>query len=279
MIHELVKLPGAASLTCGQWNQTAFPFSWHQHPEIELTLILAGRGTRHVADDVSEFAEHDVCLLGAGTPHTWHSLPTGTPVTSVCIQFSADAITQAANSLPELGGLHRLFSRARRGLQAEGVLGQQMMEAIREVHAQKSPLARLGQLLRALSLLEDGSRCRALSSVGYQGEPQDPTILRLTRFVHEHRHQPISQRRAAAVVGVSEAGFSRFFKSRFNRTWRSYLVELRIADACRLLAEGEDSVMNIAMACGFGNLANFNRRFRQVKLTTPSEWRHKARGG
>jgi len=49
--------------------------------------------------------------------------------------------------------------------------------------------------------------------------------------------------------------------------------ELRVGRACRLLAEGEMNVTEIAFACGFSNLSNFNRQFRRLKRTTPRAFR------
>ena len=278
-VHELISMPGAGILTCGHWQTRGFSFVWHQHPQLELTLIVRGEGTRHVADHVADFQALDTCLLGPGVPHTWHSRPGSGPSESVCIQFDADALLRAGAHLPELAGLGRLIAQSRRGLQIEGALQRQVADLILALDEETSALARLAQLLRVLALLKDGSQCRALSSEAFICPEQDPALARLTRFVQEHRHQPLSQRRMAEVAGVSVAGFSRYFKSKFKRTWRSYLVELRIADACRRLAESEDTVMAVGMACGFSNLSNFNRRFRQVKGMVPSAWRRAARGG
>ena len=38
--------------------------SWHYHPEIELTMITSGEGTRYVGDDVSLFHGPELVLLG-----------------------------------------------------------------------------------------------------------------------------------------------------------------------------------------------------------------------
>jgi len=53
------------------------------------------------------------------------------------------------------------------------------------------------------------------------------------------------------------------------------LNQLRIGRACRLLAESELSVTEIALACGFANLSNFNRQFARLKQTTPREYRRR----
>ena len=57
-----------------------------------------------------------------------------------------------------------------------------------------------------------------------------------------------------------------------------YVNEVRIGRACRMLGEDAGNIPDIAMDCGSRNLANFNRRFREVMGTTPSAYRQKFRG-
>jgi AraC-like DNA-binding protein len=281
-VHELIVPRTGSSFACGRWRETAFPYRWHEHPEAELTLITAGRGRRHVGDSVEDFAEGEVVLIGPGTPHTWHTEPMpGSQVGSVVAQFPVDALLDAARALPELSALRALMAAAGRGLVAEGELRRLVAEDMQAMQASAEPLARLALLLRALARFGDGSGCRPLASLAYE-PPQagrDDAITRLKRWIHEHRHESLPQARAARVAGVSTAAFSRFFKANFNRGWRAYLTEIRVGDACRLLADGDRPVMDIALSCGFANLANFNRRFKQVKKTTPTAFRRAARGG
>jgi AraC-like DNA-binding protein len=57
-----------------------------------------------------------------------------------------------------------------------------------------------------------------------------------------------------------------------------YVNEVRIGRACRMLSEDAGNITDIALDCGYRNLANFNRRFREVVGTTPSAYRQKFRG-
>ena len=74
--RELVHPDLGGSFALKEARPSHWPFAWHCHPEIELTLIERGRGLRHVGDSVQEFAEGDLCLLGPDLPHTWSSQPT-----------------------------------------------------------------------------------------------------------------------------------------------------------------------------------------------------------
>ena len=49
------------------------PFLWHYHPEFELTLTLNSRGQRYIGDDIANYDDGDLVLLGPNLPHTWCS--------------------------------------------------------------------------------------------------------------------------------------------------------------------------------------------------------------
>lgn len=78
---------------------------------------------------------------------------------------------------------------------------------------------------------------------------------------------------AARAANLTPAAFSRFFQRMSGVSFVDHVNELRIGKAARLLAEEDRPIAEIAFACGFGNLANFNRRFREYKKMSPREFR------
>jgi AraC-like DNA-binding protein len=47
---------------------------------------------------------------------------------------------------------------------------------------------------------------------------------------------------------------------------------VRICYACKLLIENKLGIANIAFACGFNNLSNFNRQFKASLGKTPMQY-------
>ena len=98
-------------------------------------------------------------------------------------------------------------------------------------------------------------------------------IDRICRYVAEHSTRPIVLAEAAAAAHMSVPAFTRFFRKCTGKTFLEYLTELRVGAACRLLMETDRTVAQVCSASGFGNLSNFNRRFRDLKGITPREFR------
>lgn len=256
-----------------------------------MTLIVRGSGLRFVGDSIEAFEAGDLVLLAGGVPHTWQSHDGVRDAESICIQFppallgdAADAGPAAWSGLPELSGLRRLLKTATRGLCIQS--GPTHAAAVR--HMTAAAAAPAGSAVRLIGLL---SALEALASTPTAWRPlsdvapvkSDDAAARAVRRVLDRLRQSLAagevftQADAAALVGRSPASFSRFFRRHVGRSFVRYVNEWRVGLACRSLVQGDADVTTIAFDCGFGNLSNFNRRFRQIKGTTPGAIRRLGR--
>jgi AraC-like DNA-binding protein len=93
------------------------------------------------------------------------------------------------------------------------------------------------------------------------------------QYILENFTGDIRMSEAARLAHMSEPTFSRYFKKASGHTFTEMVRGLRIANACRLLARTDSTIAAISQAVGYGNLANFNRQFRQVVGLTPRQYR------
>ena len=104
----------------------------------------------------------------------------------------------------------------------------------------------------------------------------DPHIERLKsvlKYIETHYMSSISIDEISAVSGFSASHFMRFFKSAMGTSFTSYLSSYRLSMAARLLMLTNDSILDIALSCGYENLSYFNRSFKKRYKKTPSEYR------
>ncbi|MBE5783634.1 MAG: AraC family transcriptional regulator [Clostridiales bacterium] len=72
---------------------------------------------------------------------------------------------------------------------------------------------------------------------------------------------------------VSPGCLSSHFRRQVGMSPMQYVTQLRLTQAKRLLLQTDLSVQAIAIQCGYGDLSNFSRRFKQQFQSTPLEFR------
>ena len=258
----------------------SFDCPWHFHSEYELILIVESGGYRMVGDHLAPLRPGDLVLVGSNLPHIYQNdedVPGRVPpVHAVLIQFEETCLGVELLRLPAFGTVRRLFKRAALGLHITGATRDTVATMMRDMAGLRG-LRRIIRFLDILDALAASRECQPLASVGFRADGvsyDQERMNRVCQFIHERLDQTLFLPDLARLVHLSEGAFSRFFRLHTGKTFPEFVNELRIGRACRLLAEGERNVTEIAFACGFSNLSNFNRQFLQLKKSTPTEFRH-----
>jgi AraC-like DNA-binding protein len=80
-----------------------------------------------------------------------------------------------------------------------------------------------------------------------------------------------------SILGISSSHFRESFQYAYGMSPKSYLDNLRIEEAKRLLADHGNSVdglttLQVAKSVGFRNTSTFRRTFRKIVGVSPSEF-------
>ena len=253
---------------------------WHYHDEYELHLIVASRGKTFVGDYIGTFEPGHLVLTGPRLPHNWISSdvpPEGIALRDLVIQFPDAPLRQAAALIPEIAEVLPLLERARHGIEFFGLsdLARERFERIKHRHG----LQRFAEFCEFLGGLARCSDYRLLSAVQLQSSEDDAALARISSIVDHvtaHYAEPFSMAEMCQKVGMSESSFSRSFRRATGNTFTDFVNRLRINKACQLLMETDRYITNVCYDVGFNNVANFNRRFLQIKGQTPKEFRRQA---
>jgi AraC-like DNA-binding protein len=256
---------------------------WHCHDEYELQLIVGARGRAFVGDHVGHFEPGHLVLTGPRLPHNWISTdlpPDGLSVRSLVLQFREEPLREGMRVIRELEETAPLLERARRGIEFFG-LSEDVQARFHRIRASHG-LARFAEFVALLCRLQRCEDYRLLSSEPVVGLlPGAPgaaasartTIDKVVDHVNENYAEELSIVDVAARFHMSESGFSRWFSRATESTFTAFVNRVRVHQACELLMHSDQQVSSICYAVGFNNLANFNRRFRDVKGITPTEYR------
>lgn len=86
--------------------------------------------------------------------------------------------------------------------------------------------------------------------------------------------EDISMPEMANLCHMTPQSFCRFFKTRTKSTFVDFLNDIRISHARKLLMESdEQTIAEVAYLCGYKNLSNFNKLFKNKTGVTPKEYK------
>ncbi|MBT2300052.1 AraC family transcriptional regulator [Variovorax paradoxus] len=253
---------------------------WHFHEEYELHLITETSGKAFIGDWIGPFEPGHLVLCGPRLPHNWISLDVpagGAAGRDRVIQFRHEPIERAAAEIPELREVLQLLERARHGIEffdfAECALAH--WDAVKAARG----LRRFALFCNYLADLAQCTDYRLLSNVQMQGVEGDAEVDQINVIVNRitaNLAEPIVMADIAAELGMSESRFSRFFKRSTGNSFTDFVNRVRINSACHLLMQTDHYVTDICYQVGFNNVANFNRRFLEIKGMTPTEFRRQS---
>jgi AraC-like DNA-binding protein len=253
---------------------------WHHHDEYELHLITATSGKAFVGDWIGPFQPGHLVLVGPRLPHNWISMDLpegGVAKRDLVIQFPHAPIAAAAEHLPELMQALPLLERARHGIEFFG-LGEKAEQHWHRIRAARG-LRRLAAFAELLAELVDCTDFRLLSNVQMQSGDSDAQLDQINAIVSrimDNVAQPLTASELAGELQMSDSQFSRFFRRATGNTFTDFVNRVRVNRACQLLMESDRRVTDVCYEVGFNNVANFNRRFLDIKGMTPTEFRRQA---
>lgn len=254
--------------------------TWHFHPEYQLGIVLKGAGHRIVGDSIAPLEAGDISLLGPNLPHAWQfeTAPGARrELHGIVVYFKEDSLGPGFFTRPEAQRILRLLKRASVGLQVLGRTRRDVTPLL-EAMPRAEGFQRVIILLQVLHRLAQSEEVVPICSPGFMPKGPDREGERLRRIcdlIQQRLAEPLHRDDVARQANFSPAAFSRFFKKRTGKTFHDFVAELRVGRACRLLGEQELNVTEIAYACGFTNIASFNRCFRRAKQAAPTEYRRK----
>jgi AraC-like DNA-binding protein len=129
--------------------------------------------------------------------------------------------------------------------------------------------AYVADLLVPLAMRYDAGRAGKAAAV-LRGSSAS-AIERVRDFLHADLAADISADHLAVVAGMSRFHLARLFRQRYGLPPHAYRLQLRLAEAKRLLAAGEPAA-EIAAATGFADQSHLTKRFKGAFGITPGQF-------
>lgn len=279
-VLEHLPLDAKESFVVKYFDYPYYPTPWHFHPEYELVLVTASTGKRFIGDSISHFTPGDLVLIGPNLPHlyrndaAYYSGHAGLRASSIVIHFSERTFGGGFLSLPETGPLQKLFTSSTKGLAINGDTNAVVSQKMHSLLC-KEGLARWLGLVEILDILSASNDTEPICCQAVQGrnETDSGRLNTVIEFVLKNFMREILIGEAAALVHMAQNSFSRYFTQRTRKSFTAFVNEVRLSQACTLLAQGSLPVTQICFNVGFNNLSNFNRQFKARYNTSPLGYR------
>ena len=126
-----------------------------------------------------------------------------------------------------------------------------------------------GKLNDLLTLLMESSWHRE----AHTNAPKKMDISLVKSFLDEHYKEKLSLESVASHFFIDKHYLARLFKEQYGVTLVTYLQQVRITHAKRMLRFTDKSIEEIGLECGIGELNYFSRVFKKLEGVSPSEFR------
>ncbi|WP_375580056.1 AraC family transcriptional regulator [Marivirga tractuosa] len=269
--------PEKEALVYQEDHEKVFYDKLHQHEEIQISYIMEGSGSLIVGDSINDYQPHDILVIGENIPHVFRSDSLAYPKSLMyTLFFTKKSFGKEFFNLTDLTGLQKFFDESEYGMKIKANENNYTLYN-RLKHQNK--IERIGSLLFLLNDLIR-SKKQALSSFVYRKKYTEDEGKRMNdvfQYAMDNFQESISLDEIADIAIMSKNAFCRYFKKRTNKTFFQFLIEIRIDHACKLLYQDHElSISVISELCGFQNIANFNRKFKELKGLTPTQYRHQS---
>lgn len=275
------RIPEGKSFVINELIAPYFDVNWHFHSEYQLFTVLKGRGTRFIGDHMESFKEGDMVFTGPDLPHLWkndkayQNPENKLEVHGIVIYFPDNFLNNSVFQLDEFETISLMLKKSVRGIEIKGKTNQ----VVREMMISLLDLKGGGSIIHLLKILQtiaESSDCKLIADAAYintNKESEKDRMGHVYEYVMQNYQGKVTLEEAAQLSNLSVSAFSRFFKSRVNKSFSDFLTDVRISHACKLLHETDLNISEISYDCGFFTLSNFNKLFKERIKMTPLQYR------
>ena len=255
----------------------------HWHGEFELIYILHGRGEFICGSRKLEAGEGELLLIPPNMLHATY--PDGEQrlvydaLVFSPVMLGAGSGDRCTNECirPLINGNIRINACVPRTAQNYGEVKAAAELIFSCVHrdSPQTDLLLKSELFRLIWILESGGDI-VLKKESRSTEIE--TVRPALEYMAQKFREDITVEQLAGLTHLSKSHFMKCFHRAVGIGAIEHLSRLRINAACEALCESGERIGDIAFACGYGNLSNFNRQFLKKVGCSPKEYRMRNRG-
>lgn len=258
---------------------------FHQHEEMQITLIIKGEGTLVIDNYRQRFKEGDIYFISANQPHIFLSDKSyfddnkDGSVSAVHLYFKIENALFRDKSIPEMEQIIHFIKNVNYGMQVPAENSEEVKNKMQRIES-TTGLSRLMNFIDLLDYLSINLKEYISLGTGTQQKythvTGDIRIDKIYQYSIEHYHQDISLDKIADLCHMTPQAFCKYFKKHTSKTYITFLQEIRINAACDIMIKGKyEGISSIAFATGFNSVIHFNKVFKKLLGITPGAYMKK----
>lgn len=251
---------------------------YHRHREFQISYVVQGKGSIMLGNLIRPCDKDEIFLIKPNEPHLFfkdESLENNNTVHIIHLFFSLEKLKPFFD-MTELAAVKNLFYHINtsKSLPAEYAAALKSLFISLDAEDGVVKLLKIIEVFRFLLSQEKHfvSIYSGLNKVTFQ----DSDGLRINAVIKhalENYKRNVTVEEVSTLIHMSPTAFCKFFKKHTKKTFVSFLNEIRIEKACQLLVNKRaENISEAAYQCGFNTAVHFNRVFRGIMKTSPTEF-------
>ena len=173
-----------------------------------------------------------------------------------------------AEEFPQVDLVRNVFVSKAKVITASGgtAAADLMLHLIGQQHGKGLATAVADQMV--YNAVREGTAAQRVSLQSRHGM-RNAHLMRAIEIMEANIEEPLSPSLIAEDLGISTRQLERLFGKYLNSTPKHYFMELRLYRARNLLVQTEQSITEIAMACGFRSTSHFSKVYRGAYGRSP----------
>lgn len=256
-----------------------FQYLAHWHTEIEIAWVESGTIVMGINQEIREMRTGDLCFCKSGDIHYYESKDIDSKVTIVVCRV--DLVEGLYDWLESIEVLAHFMTH-------EEVTRYQLrqlydwIQAMKQEEVEKSigyleKMKAYGTLM-CIDLMRRWPIQAVQTNTFQKGDGSKKLLQKILLYIEQNIEQDLSLEELAKRYKMDPYYLSKLFNAITGMHFKAYINTARVILAEEKLIQTDQPIIEIAYACGFNSIRNFNRAFKTIKGKTPREIRGKTGG-
>ena len=238
ILNERIAISSSNPIRARFYDYRGFTYPWHFHSEYELMFVEQGYGKCLVGDSIIDYRAGDLIFFGSGLPHCMQNCPEAEEneayhVCGVNIQLEKDFMQYSFSHYTQFASIRSLLEKAHRGIRFPLAGKSEIADCLKRIPVVHG-VEQMIEILRLLQALSAFPRKQFAASPNYLPDPSvfgDKKIEKIIAYLNKRYTQPVSLSEIASYTAMNEAAFCRYFKQETGKTFKQYILDMRIGYA------------------------------------------------